>query len=235
MLKDPAKTDEILNWATGLTDLAGVYLIPYLPQRQKQIQDPEMLFRLLRFVAAFRKNKMEVLIGYLNTEALLLLAAEPTGVATGTYENLRMFSPKAFEDTEKRPQQGPAARIFSSTLLQWVDNRYLGAVRRELEPENVPVVDGSPYAAELLDPSYNWHFSKADPYKHYLYVFTRLLRAIGSIAPGAERIAAIRTRLLAAHSHFQLLDERGVFLDEGSNGAHLAPWITALNQFERLP
>lgn len=233
VLKDERNSADFLNWVTSLP-IKGCYLIPFLTNRgnEKQITDSQFLVGLLKFIKSLRDNEMEVVVGYLNTEALLLLAAGPTAVATGAYENLRMFHPDNFDHPQpNRVMQGPAARLFISQLLHWIDFRYIGALLEAL-PSSHSFIDDSPYAATVGDLTTNWHFTNPVIYKHYFSVFFPLLERVGRL-PQAERISAIRKLLTEANDIFQEIDNKGVFLDRTNSGFHLGTWITALNQFER--
>lgn len=231
MLKDTSFRNSLLNWVTGIEDLSGVYLIADVRRPHKQIDDIELLDGLLRFVFALRRNDMEVVLGYLNTEILLLLAADPTAVATGSYENLRMFSTTAFVDEEPTPRRGPNARLYISQLCQWVDTRYLGAIRRALRDAD-SFFDQTRYHAEMFQASYNWHFARPEPYKHYFQVIADQVRCLSQLS-GLERVSAIRATLTSTLDRFRQLEAAGVILDSDSAGSHISAWLTELNLFEQ--
>jgi hypothetical protein len=228
MLKDPQFSNSVLNWVTGIGELAGVYLIPQMHRTSKQIDDIDSMWSLLHFIHALRQNNLDVVVGYVNTEALLLLAADPTGVTLGSYENLRMFNLRAFEDEDQGPVHGPNARIYVSTLLQWIDYQYIGAITREIPAGDF--FDDTQYRIQMFEPSYNWHFTKPEPYKHYFAVFSSQLRRFSSL-PLPQRIARIGKACREANARFGELEQMGVVFDKDSDGHHLPRWITALNQF----
>jgi hypothetical protein len=91
MLKDRNYRRDLLNWITGIEDIAGVYLITHISNRRKQVTDIDFLLAMLSFIRSIKTAGMQVILGYLNTEAILLLASDPDAVTMGSYENLRMF------------------------------------------------------------------------------------------------------------------------------------------------
>ena len=133
MLSDEEKRNEVLNWITSHQNVLGVYLIFENSFSSKQIKDFEYLLNALRFIKVLKDNQMEVHLGYTNTEALLYSVAMPNSVTIGSYENLRSFGIKRFQDLENGPMRAPRARLYSSQLLQWIDYQYIEAMR-ELIP-----------------------------------------------------------------------------------------------------
>jgi hypothetical protein len=230
ILRDAKFTSALLNWITSLDLISGCYIIPYLPSREKQIKDPDYLISLMQFIHDLRSNNMEVIVGYLNTEAIVLLAANPTGIATGAYENLRAFNPQAFTDDD-RQKRGPVARIFVVRLLQWIDNRYLRPVEQSLKWSR-PTLDDSRYTPLWATPDFNWHFSKPEIYKHYFSVFMPLLQTLGKMPPDAI-IPEIKDRIETARGYFDKIEKAGVVLAHNDDGSHLPFWLTALNLFTK--
>jgi hypothetical protein len=111
MLKDGEYTSDLLNWITGIEGILGVYLIAEQNGSSKQIKDADFLYRLLCFTSALRQNDMGVVLGYLNTEAILLSLADPSAVTMGVYENTRAFRIKTFEDNDMT-KRGPSPRLY---------------------------------------------------------------------------------------------------------------------------
>ena len=231
MVKDELYRRDLLNWVTGISDLSGVYLIFQHDSRRKQIDDIDFLLGQLFFVYALKQAGMKVVVGYLNTEALLLLAAEPDILTMGSYENLRMFNLAAFESETETQRRGPNARVYVSRLLQWIEHQYIGAIKRVVR-NSAEFFDESQYRVTMFEPTYNWHFTKPEPYRHYFVVFARQFSRLA----GVDR--AGRARMLAeefqrALREFQNLEERGIVFDRDSSGAHLPAWLTSLNLFEQ--
>lgn len=225
MIKDDEYRNRLLNWVTGIPEISGIYLIPYYVGRKKQVADIDYLVSLYEFIEAIRGNEMDIVIGYSNTEASLLMVPGPSAVTLGSYENLRMFNPKNYENDKPNTPRGPNARIYISSLMQWVNHNYLGAIQRA-GGENL--IDDSPYKVLMFEPSYNWHFTKPEPYLHYFSVFSTQLKVIRS-APLKKRAGVVQQMILTAMENYQQLEESGIVFEPESSGSHLAPWATVLN------
>ena len=229
MLKDEYFRNRVLSWVTGIAELSGIYIVPHSSRTRKQVDDIDYLIALLDFVWLLHDNDLDVVIGYLNTEALPLLVAEPSGVTVGSYENLRMFRLRPYESGESGVRRGPNARVYFSRLLQSVDYQYMGAIRRATQDFD-GFVDDTSYRIEMFKPEYNWHFSKPQPYMHHFAVFAKQLGEVGRLR-GRSRFRAVLDLCEKAADEFRHLEEEGVVFDADSDGHHLARWITALNFF----
>ena len=228
MLKDGEYAADLLNWITGIEGIAGVYLIAEQSASTKQVKDADFLYRILCFTAALRQNDMVVVLGYLNTEAVLLSLADPSVVTMGGYENTRAFRIKTFEDNDT-PQRGPNPRLYMAQCLQWIDRNYHGAIQRRL-PDGESLFDQNKYQGTMFKPSYKWHFSKPELYKHHFLELSRQLRAISELE-GRERYKHVKALIGGAGKIFKRMDQAGVVLDQDNDGSHLAAWLTAANEF----
>lgn len=226
MLNDEEKRNETLNWITGQT-VDGVYLIFEDSATGKQIKDFDFLLNALMFIQVLKNNGMEVHLGYNNTEALLYTVAMPDSVSIGSFENLRSFGIKRFQDLENGPMRGPRARLYSSHLLQWVDYQYIGAIKR-LIPDYEKFFDDSAFRPLMFQPEFNWHFLKSEPYKHYFYVFDRQINSLP--ASQLQRMDSIKTQIKTALDLFKVIED-SVLLDENSDGSHLPTWFNVINAF----
>jgi len=228
MLSDDEKRNEALNWITG-QNVDGVYLIFEDNSATKQIKDFEFLFNALLFIQILKNNGMEVHLGYNNTEALLYSIAMPDSVSMGSFENLRSFGIKRFQDLENGPMRGPRARLYSSQLIQWVDYQYIGAFKKLItDYENL--FDDSEFKPLMFKPEFNWHFLKSEPYKHYFSVFNRQIKSL----PGSqtERMENIKVQIKNAVNLFKKIED-SVLLDENSDGSHLPTWFNVVNAFQK--
>ena len=229
MLSDEEKRNEVLNWITGHQTIDGVYLIFENNFNSKQIKDFDHLLNALKFINVLKNNQMEVHLGYSNTEALLYSIAMPDSVTIGSYENLRSFGIKRFQDLENGPMRAPRARLYSSKLLQWLDYQYVEAMR-ELIPGYENYFDYSEYRPLMFKPEYNWQFQKPEPYKHYFYVFNTQIKNL-PLKQG-ERIEALKSFIRNAINLFKNI-ENEVLLDDDSNGSHLPNWFNVINAFQK--
>ncbi|MGE5579397.1 MAG: hypothetical protein ACM3WU_05055 [Bacillota bacterium] len=227
MMKDAAYATALLNWVTGLDIINGVYLIVEGTRSTKQIKDIDLLLSLLHFIRSLKENDLTVILGYLNTEAVLLALAEPDIVTMGSYENLRVFSTIAFGNEERGPMRGPNPRLYTSRLLQWIDYRYRGAILRAIPSESI--FDETPYKVAMFEPTYKWHFTKPELYKHHFLVFSRQLQSLGKYA-GRDRYAAFVEMAERALVSYAELEKRITF-DPDSDGTHISAWLTAAKEF----
>jgi hypothetical protein len=173
---------------------------------------------------------MIVVLGYLNTEAIVLTLADPSIVTMGIYENTRSFRIRTFEDT-KSEQRGPSPKLYMSTCLQWVDRNYHGAIERRLA-DGKKLFDQNKHQATMFEPTYKWHFSKPELYKHHFFELSKQLRLISTLG-GAERFQIVRSMTSEAMKNFKAMDGAGIVLDQDNDGSHLAPWMTAANEFAK--
>lgn len=228
MLKDEEYAKRLLNWITSYPEITGVYLIVQTSGTRKQIQDANLLLGLLEFIDNLNSNRLEVVLGYLNTESFLLSIAMPTIVTIGTYEATRSFDASKFEDLRSQPQYGPNPRLYISKLLQWVEKPYVDLLKSLIRDNSI--FDENHYQAEMFEPEYNWHFSKPELYKHALLVMYNQLRTISDLS-GIERYTRVDTIMRDAHERYQMLAQQGMVFDPNSGGDHLPIWISVAAQF----
>lgn len=229
MLSDEEKRNEVLNWITSHQQVDGVYLIFENNFNSKQIKDFDYLLNTLRFIRVLKENQMEVHIGYTNTEAILYSIAMPDSISIGSYENLRSFGIKRFQDVENTPMRAPNARLYSSKLIQWIDYQYIDAMK-SLLPSYEDYFDDSEFKPLMFKPEFKWHFAKPEPYKHYFYVFDNQIKAIPQ--DQNYRIEKIKEDFRTAINLFSNI-ENVVFLDDNSNGSHLPTWLNVINAYQR--
>lgn len=229
VLVDEASRDEMLNWMTGIQDIAGFYLIFDNNFPTKQIRDFDYLRNALFFIDILKRNQFEVHIGYANTEGLLYSAAMPDSVSMGSYENLRNFRISRFEVAEKNKMRSPNARLYSSKLLQWIEYNYIQSMRQMI-PEYEDLFDATQYRPLMFTPTYQWHFSKPELYKHYFEVFNHQI--ISLPADQKERVDNLLAQIIEANERFRHIKE-SILLDDDSGDAHLPIWYNVLNDFKR--
>lgn len=229
MLSDKEKRDEVLNWITSHQQVDGVYLIFENNFSYKQIKDFDFLLNALQFIRILKENKMEVHIGYTNTEAILYSIAMPDSITIGSYENLRSFGIKRFQEIESSPMRSPNARLYSSKLFQWIDYQYIEAMKSLLHSYE-SFFDDSEFKPLMFKSEFKWHFAKPEPYKHYFYVFYNQIKAL----PKEQdlRIEKLEKDIKTAINLFENI-EKFVLLDDNSNGSHLPTWINVINAYKK--
>jgi hypothetical protein len=229
MLSDEEKRNEVLNWITSHQNIEGVYLIFENNFASKQIKDFDYLFNALKFIKVLKDNQIEVHLGYTNTEALLYSIAMPDSVTVGSYENLRSFGIKRFQDLEKSQMRAPNARLYSTLLLQWIDYEYIQAMK-SLIPEYANYFDDSEFKPLMFKPEFKWHFAKPEPYKHYFYVFDEQIKSLHATQVG--RIDELKDSIKNALSLFKKI-ENEILLDDDSDGSHLPTWFNVIIAFQK--
>lgn len=230
MLTDDDKQNEVLNWITGHQLIDGVYLIFENNFTSKQIKDFDFLFNALKFIKVLKDNQMEVHIGYCNTEALLYSIALPDSVTIGSYENLRSFGIRRFQENNNGMMRSPNARLYSSKLLQWVDYGYIQPMKTLID-DYARYFDESSYnPLTNFEPDYNWQFKKTEPYKHYFYVFDKQIKALPEHQE--DRIESLKNTIKSARTLFEKI-ESVVLLDNDSDGSHLQHWFNVINAFQK--
>lgn len=229
MLKDDDFRNDILNWVTGISDINGVYLIVQRAQRTKQVKDIDLLSAMMNFIHILKQNDLVVVLGYLNTEALLLSLASPDIITIGSYENTRIFNLSSFQDQEKKKIHGPTPRIYIPKLIQLVNHNYINPIRKSLLSE-ADLLEDNEYKAIMFKPTYQWHFSKPELYMDYFTVFSKQLRGISALN-GADRYNAVCDIMREAKRLYARLKDAGVELDPDSDDSHIPLWLTVANQF----
>ena len=147
MIKNTEYASELLNWITGIDGIKGVYLITELSPRNKQINDADFLYSLLNFINELYQNELIVILGYLNTEALLLSIASPSIVTIGSYNNLRCFDSSMFRNmNEKSEQRAGTPQIFVPRLLDWIDYQYFTLINKKF-PKYLEFSNNNGYAS----------------------------------------------------------------------------------------
>jgi hypothetical protein len=229
MLSDEEKRNEALNWITSHQKVDGVYLIFENNSSSKQIKNFNYLLNILRFIRILKENQMEVHIGYTNTEAILYSVAMPDSISIGSYENLRSFGIKRFQDLEGGPMRAPRARLYSAKLFQWIDYQYIEAMRT-LIPSYEDYFDESEFRPLMFRPEYNWQFQKPEPYKHYFTVFTKQIKSLPKIQ--IERMEYLKSHFFIAVNLFREIENQ-VLLDDDSNGSHIPTWVNVINAYQK--
>lgn len=229
MIKNTEYASELLNWITGIEGIKGVYLITELSPRDKQINDADFLYSLLNFVNVLYQNELLVILGYLNTEALLLSIANPSIMTIGSYENLRCFNSSMFKNmNEKKMMKSPTPRVFVPKLLDWIEYHYVTLINKKF-PEFLEFSDDNTYKDTLLfDPDYKWHSAKPEPYKHFFFESSKQLREV-NILEDEARYNKVCNIIECGIQRYSQLNESGVELEK--YGSNLPKWLTAANLF----
>ncbi|WP_110513777.1 hypothetical protein [Herpetosiphon llansteffanensis] len=234
MLKDDEFKNRILDWTTGMMDISGVYLIIDRKKKPKQLNDLDFLIKLMDFIDDLRDNEMDVVIGYVNVESIILSIADPTIITIGSFETTRIFNIKNFEQKEENDTGGNSNtriyRTYSPKLLQYINNIYRNTIIDEISKisdereEEIILFEQNKYSF----PSSH----KGDKLisQHNLFSMYNQLSTIKNLDLN-KRYEEIRGIIEDAIILFENLSDKGVALDSDSDGKHLYPWLTAINLF----
>jgi len=231
MIRDSVYSQDILNWVTNIERISAVYLIVEFSPRFKQINEIDDIYSLLNFISTLsqKPNELDVILGYLNTEALVLSIASPKIVTIGSFENTRMFNIRNFQEKKVGSfTASPNPRFYVSRLIQLIDKQYINTIRREVDDPD-RFFDRNRYQAIMFDRRYVWNSKKPEPYKHYFLEFSKQLRRIGRM-DGIDRYNEVTKMLQSALETYAAL---GIPFDSNSNDSHLAAWLNAARLFAR--
>ncbi len=225
MAKNSDLFNSMLATITNNETLSGIYLIPQNNRTFKRINDINFLIKIMEFIHILRENDLEVIIGYSDIESLLYTVAGATAIPIGVYENLRRYDGLKFSNNEYNGR-GPNPRIFSSTLLQWIEYPYLPIIKENSDLSKY--FEQNEFFLETQEKDYNWHFSKPQCYKHYMISFSKLIKNLPNDLN--ERYKQVDQLLEKANNSFNELSNF-VFFDSNSNGDHINKWRTALKSY----
>lgn len=229
MTKDRAYRSQLLNWITSYPEISGVYFLNQMFEASKQITDFDKFLNHIEFIHDLKNARLDVIVGYCNTEAIILSALDPYGLTIGAYENTRSFSVDKFleEESEKR---GPAPRLYFPKLLNWI--RYDTAVEiRDDHPEIwKSIYSPTPHSETILESGVRPHFTQPGIYKHHFLLLNAQLSNLSKL-PVNERIASIKGLLAQAKDLYAQIDKSGVmYFDQNCSGDHLPIWNRAVSK-----
>jgi hypothetical protein len=170
---------------------------------------------------------MDVVLGYLNGESLLLSIANPSILTIGSYGNLRIFNSKMFEETVANEIRVPNYQIYSPTLLDWIESPYVdllrnrNLVRDEFFGENK-------YLDTMFSPGYNGGAHSIEPYKHYFVEIAKQLQDLSS-SVDEERYSKVCEIIQLAIEEYARINDTGINI--GRQGEFVSHWSTAANLF----
>ena len=227
MIKNVEYTSELLNWITGVEGIKGVYLITEFLPHNGQIDDADYLYSLLNFISVLSQNELIVILGYLNTEALLLSIANPSIVTIGSYENLRCFDLSTFSGMgEKEKWSWTPPRIYVPLLLDWIEYDYFNLIKKKF-PEYLKFSRDTEYTRTLLSPTYSGDAVKFT-YKHFLIEGSKQLRDV-SVFEDEARYNEVHNIIECTIQRYSQLEKAGVELERC--GSNLQKWLTSANLF----
>jgi hypothetical protein len=225
MIKDRKYRTDILNWISSIPELAGIYLIPDCERTTKQIDDAETLIGLRALVSEIRRTGLEVLVGYLNTESLLLAVADDIGVTCGGFENTRIFSVDKFLESDD-DRRGPKARIYLSGLFNWVQINQARQIRLQMPTVWKEIYSPSEESEKALAAPVDPTFNQAPLYKHHFKTISAQIASLNALDPGARK-KALSDQVVKASGLYREIKAR-VEIEKHGSDAHLSAWQAAL-------
>ena len=222
MLIDNGYRTQLLNWITSYPEIDGVYLLNEMSESSKQITDYNKLIAHVDFINELREADLNVIVGYCNTESILLSAVDPYALTIGAYENTRSFSIDKFLDNDSN-RRGPAPRIYLPKLLNWM--RYDTAVEIKDDFPSLwnDIYTETPYMETIFSTG-RPHFTKPELYKHHFKLMMDDLNSLSEMNID-NRITTIQARITnAAQLYTEIKDAGIIFFDKNCAGEHLPIW-----------
>ena len=229
MLESKRYRTSLLNWITGYTEISGVYVSVFNERETKQPNETAFLSAYMEFLFELHRAGLEVIIGHLNTEALLFSLLGDVTLTMGSFENTRMFLIDKFlvSDDDRR---GPRARVYLPGLLNWVQVDQAKQVRDADKALWAKVYWPTTYGDQALEALVEPTFNQSPLYMHH---FACLQRQVEALKPWD---AVGRSQLLGewindAMASYRQIEKRGIEFEKHGAGSHLEPWRQAVEAF----
>jgi hypothetical protein len=211
-VRNTAGSQEVLAEFETL-DVAGAYLLFEHPNGDYIVQDPVWLANALELAAGLRLLGKTVIVGYANHELLCLGAASVNAIASGTWMNVRAFSPDRFLAADEEDIKRKAVWYYAPASLSEYKPAFLDMAQRRgvLASMAPPATYGSTYAGPLfsgVQPS-SIGFGEQEAFRHYLQCMWHQSRGIRG-ATFDETVTSVRHMLDSAERQARLLASNGV-------------------------
>jgi hypothetical protein len=164
--------DAILEWLEAWPE-RDIYLVMERPAGSYLTDNPAWLTGALELVGGLRLQHRRVVVGYANQQLLLLGCAGANAIASGTWLNVRSFSPEKFrqnidEEMKQRKKWYYAPRTLSEYAIPYVDSASKRGVLDLMRPSGSHLNSYSAALFAAAQPS-TARFSEADAFLHYLH------------------------------------------------------------------
>lgn len=171
-LRDEHGIQEVLE-AFEQLDVAGVYVLAEHPDGAYLVSDPIWLGGVLELCAGLRLAGKEVVAGYANHQLLCLGAASVNAICSGTWMNMRAFSPDRYLANDDDEIRRRATWYYSPGSLSECKPLFMDVAHRMgvLNELRVPSGMASTYADPLfsgVQPS-SAGFGEREAFRHYLH------------------------------------------------------------------
>jgi hypothetical protein len=230
IISDNDKVEEILFECTQLNiSFDGYFVVcENKPEfRKKVTTDLKVLKNLSRVLTTLKYQQFETIYAYANWDAILFLTKTDIDYVTiGTYENLRSFDIKRYIEEDSGGYS--KGYYFSEKLLNMIKADDI-TLLRETDALNLVRNEKNIFSDIILTSGYDWNIHKPDVNKNYLLSIARLLHKISTISDLAERKRFVRHMVDNAIETYDLLEEKGAFLNKESGNYHLNVWKSFLS------
>lgn len=191
----------------------GAYLLFEHPNGDYIVQDPVWLANAMELAAGLRLLGLAVVVGYANHQLLCLAAASVNAIASGTWLNVRTFSPDRFRAPDEDDHKRKTVWYYDPSSLSEYKLPFLDAALRVgvLSGMAPPPAYGSTYAALLfsgVQPS-SVGFGEQDAFRHYLQCMMHQSGAARGATFDAT-ISSLRRMLDSAERQAESLEKGGV-------------------------
>lgn len=231
MLEDDEFRTKLLNWATGFSEVTGVYVLVSDDRRSKQSRSSDFLFAYMEFIHHLSKSGLSVVASHLNSESVLLSIVDGVGLTFGSFENTRMFSLDKFIESDEE-RRAPKARIYLPALLNWIQFDQAMQIREGAPDLWSRLYTSTSYAEAVIGRAVEPHFNQPDLYKHHFVCMYRQLKDLSAVNT-RERFGLIRDQLRAGMEYYEEIEDMPLYLDTHGSGQHLQPWLDALTRYYR--
>ncbi|MCY0998323.1 hypothetical protein OWM54_14405 [Myxococcus sp. MISCRS1] len=215
-------------------EVEGAYLLFEHTNGDYIVQDPIWLANALELAAGLRLLGKTVIVGYANHELLCLGAASVNAIASGTWMNVRAFSPDRFlaaeEDIKRKAVWYYDPASLSEYKPAFLDMAQQRGVLASMAP---PASFGSTYAAPLfsgVQPS-SVGFGEQEAFRHYLQCLLHQARGVRAATFDAT-VTNLRRTLDAAERQARQLVRAGVLPGLRSFSDAFDPVRSALSSLE---
>jgi hypothetical protein len=185
----------------------------------------------LRLLTEIKTIGLSVVVGYLNSEALLYRLVPELGLCMGSFENTRMFSMDKFL-VSSEDRRGPRARIYLPGLFNWIQFNQAKEIR-EFAPEvweavYTPTEDSERVLEAAVDPVFN----QPGLYKHHFRCMSSQLEELSELQP-EDVYQRLRTALRNSQRYYRQIEEANIDLEPHGQGEHVQGWLNAINRYYR--
>lgn len=204
---------EIVLNAAESWKVDGMYLVPEHPATQYLVDDPMWLGNLLVLCAGLKLQGKHVIVGYSSHQMLCLATAHVDAIASGTWLNVRSFTPDKFHETDSEEVSRRATWYYCPQALSEFKVPFLDMAHRAgiLDSLRSDAGLGSDYADVLFSGAQptSTDYSEQQAHRHYLQCLHEQC-ALVSAGPYRETYSAHLGMLDSCEAMLTQLHRQGV-------------------------